>query len=234
MLAIVKTGSTIAAVRERRGDFERWFTEGVGASAEPVLVVDVAAGEALPEPAGLAGAIVTGSAAMVTARADWSVACGRWMARLVSARVPLLAVCYGHQLLADELGGSVGVNPRGREIGTIVVERAPGSDDDRLLGALPRRLVVQATHVEAVLELPPGAVHLAGNAADPHQAYRVGDSAWAVQFHPEFDADVMRTYLTERAEACRAEGLDPEALLAEARDSDHGRAILRRFGELIG
>ena len=62
--------------------------------------------------------------------------------------------------------------------------------------------------------LPPGARLLASSRGDPHQAFAVGDHAWGVQFHPEFDADVVRAYLEARRDAVRAEGLDPDALLA--------------------
>ena len=92
---------------------------------------------------------------------------------------------------------------------------------------------MQATHVEAVLELPAGARLLASSPGDPHQAFAVGDHAWGVQFHPEFDADVVRAYLEARRDAVRAEGLDPDALLRGASDSPHGAALLRRFARLL-
>jgi GMP synthase (glutamine-hydrolysing) len=50
-----------------------------------------------------------------------------------------------------------------------------------------------------------------------------------VQFHPEFDADVMRGYLRLRAPAVRSEGGDPDALLARVHDAARGRDILRNF-----
>jgi GMP synthase (glutamine-hydrolysing) len=53
-----------------------------------------------------------------------------------------------------------------------------------------------------------------------------------VQFHPEFDADVIRGYLETRREVLLSEGLDADALLAAVRDSAHGRSLLRRFAAL--
>ena len=92
---------------------------------------------------------------------------------------------------------------------------------------------MQATHVESALELPAAARLLAASAGDPHHAFAVGRSAWGVQFHPEFDADITRAYIQERREILRAEGLDPERLHRETRDSGHGRRLLRRFAELL-
>jgi GMP synthase (glutamine-hydrolysing) len=230
-LLVVRTGTTVDGVRARRGDFADLIATRMKLETGELATVSAFEGEPLPPPADLRGVVVTGSSAMVTDRADWSVACGRWLARAVEAEVPILGICYGHQLLADALGGEVAKNPRGREIGTIAVELTPEGERDEILGATERVARYQSTHVESVVALPPGAVHLARSDLDPFQAFRVG-SACCVQFHPEFDADVIRGYIAARADRLRAEGLDPEALARDAADTESGATILSRFREL--
>jgi GMP synthase (glutamine-hydrolysing) len=132
--------------------------------------------------------------------------------------------------LADALGGEVGDNPNGREIGTIAV--TVDVRGDRLLGGLGE-LVVNASHRQSVLRLPESAVRLAHNERDANQAFRIGERIFGVQFHPEWDHVVIRAYLEERKVALRSEGLDPQRLLAEVRPSPHGVSILRRFGEIV-
>jgi GMP synthase (glutamine-hydrolysing) len=232
-LLIVKSGRTLPELLARRGDYEDWIAAGVGLDPVRVRVVHAYQDAPLPEPGGLAGVVVTGSSAMVSERAPWSERAAAWLAAAARAGTPLLGICYGHQLLAHGLGGRVARNPRGREIGTIEVTLHEAARDDALFAALPRRLRVQATHLEAVLELPAGARLLAGSDGDPHQAFAWGERAWGVQFHPEFDADVVRAYLAARREALLAEGLDPDGLLAAAGDGAHGRALLRRFATLL-
>jgi GMP synthase (glutamine-hydrolysing) len=232
-LLIVKTGRSLPELVARRGDYEDWILRGLGCAPERARVVCVQEGGTLPAPESVAGAVVTGSSALVSRREPWSEATGRWLVEAVRAGRPILAICYGHQLLAQALGGRVGANPRGREIGSVAVAPRPEAAADPLLGGLSAPWLFQATHVESVLELPPGARGLAGSALDPHQAFAVGERAWGVQFHPEFDADVIRAYLSARRAILRAEGLDADALLRGVRDSDDGRRVLRRFADLL-
>jgi GMP synthase (glutamine-hydrolysing) len=232
-LLIVKAGTKLAQARSRAGDFEDWIAAGVGVSKDRVRVAKVYAGDALPAPGEVAGVVVTGAAAMVTERAPWSEHSAVWLRDAVRAELPILGICYGHQLLAHGLGGRVGPNPRGREIGTIEVTLEDSARDDPLFGALDRRLRFHATHVESLLKLPRCARRLAANAHDPNQAFAIGRHAWGVQFHPEFDAATMRGYLAGRSEVVRREGLDPEALTRAVRETEDGTALLRRFGELV-
>jgi GMP synthase (glutamine-hydrolysing) len=127
----------------------------------------------------------------------------------------------------------VGPNPRGRNIGTAQIRKTVAGKTDPLLAAVPDPFVMQVTHMQAVLTLPPLAVHLAAHDCDPFHSFRVGDRAWGVQFHPEFDARTLRAYIEGRRDAMVAEGLDPDALLASTRDSNHGTRLLRRFADLL-
>jgi GMP synthase (glutamine-hydrolysing) len=52
---------------------------------------------------------------------------------------------------------------------------------------------------------------------------------WGVQFHPEFDGDIVRSYVRARADRMTEEGLDPDATYAGVRDATHGREVLRNF-----
>jgi len=228
---ILKTGTTLPRLLPR-GDYEDWIAAGLG--VPEVRVCRLSEGEALPDAAAPRAVVITGSAAMVTDRLEWSERAAPWLLEVLARETPVLGICYGHQLLAHALGGVVGANPRGREIGTIEVDLADAAASDPLLGGLGPRLVVSASHRQSVLHLPEAARHLGGNATDPNQAFAIGARVWGVQFHPEWDHEVARAYVEERAQILRDEGLDPDALLANVRPSEDGATILRRFGELAG
>lgn len=224
-IAIVVTGDPVPEAQARQGSFAEMIRRHAGAGGEPFVEVDLRGGAQLPAPGALAGVIVTGSAASVTERAEWTLRGEELLRQLVAAEVPVFGICYGHQMLGQALGGLVQKNPRGREIGTVTVRQ---SQADPVLGDAGS-YTVNTTHVDSVVELPPRVTPLAHSDLEPHAAVRFGAQAWGVQFHPEFDADVMRGYLQARREVLAAEGLDPEALLAAVSDTPQVAAMLGRF-----
>ncbi len=227
-IAILNTGNTIPAIAAERGDFTDWFQTGLD---HPVIILK-AQSEALPQSWDYTGIVITGSAAMVSHRLDWSEKAGLWLLEAIAKNLPILGVCYGHQLLAQALGGIVGPNPNGREIGTKRIALTDQAADDLLMQNLQTPFYAQTTHEESVLKLPPDAQVLAVTEQDQHHAMRFAENVWGVQFHPEFDADIMRAYLQARRERLEHEGLDVELLLNEAKETPQAWGLLRRFAQL--
>ncbi len=225
---IVQTGAPVASMR-RHGGFPHWIRVAAGVPREEAVVVDVEAGQPLPDARAFAGVIVTGSAAMVTERREWSESSARWLRDAAHAGAPLFGICYGHQLLAHALGGEVGDNPAGREMGTVDIALRKSAQDDALFAGLPTRIKAQATHLQTVLRAPEGAVVLADSDLDACHAFRWGAQAWGVQFHPEFGRTHMRGYVAARRDALRGEGRCVRTLSRKIGAAPHARAVLRRF-----
>lgn len=226
---IIRTGRAPDAIRARHGDFPHWFRVVAGLRPECVQLVDVVAGEALPAPQAVAGAIVTGSAAMVTEKLPWSEETASWIRHAMDEALPLFGVCYGHQLMAHALGGRVGYLPGGREIGTQTIELSSHHEGDPLMRVLRGGFRAHTTHEQSVLEPPPGASVLASSSRDPHQILRYGPHAISVQFHPEFNAEVMRAYIRRKRADLRREGADPERIFKEVAATPVARRLLRQF-----
>lgn len=231
-ILIMKTGNTIPSLRERGEDFEDWFVTGSGRPATDFTVRSLFLGEPLPDLAETAGIVITGSPAYVTDLEPWNGIAAAYLREAFAREIPILGVCYGHQLLAWAFDGEVGFHPGGREIGSVSVQLTDAGKADSLLGGLPSDFVAQVSHQQSVLKLPPDAVRLAHNEFDPHHGFRLGDCAWGVQFHPEFDAEITRAYILERQVDLLSEGLPVQQLLNAARPSPESATLLRRFSEM--
>jgi GMP synthase (glutamine-hydrolysing) len=107
------------------------------------------------------------------------------LAQAVDADLPTLAICLGAQLLAQVAGGSTRVGAEGPEVGVRLVAKRDAAEGDRLFGPVPFTPDVLQWHHDEVSELPPGAVLLCASPLYPHQAFRVGRSVYALQFHIE-------------------------------------------------
>ncbi len=152
----------------------------------------------------------------------------------MDAEVPLFGVCYGHQLMAHALGGRVDYLPGGREIGTQPIELLDGALSDSLTVKLPLRFRAHTTHEQSVLEPPKGAVVLARSERDPHQLVRYGPKAVSSQFHPEFNAEVMRDYVKRKHADMRREGSDPKSVFQAVAATPVARQLLRHFSRIHG
>jgi GMP synthase (glutamine-hydrolysing) len=229
-ILIATTGDPVPSVWSSRGSFGELIEQAMGSAWSGPFQRFDARVEPPPWPLDVAAIILTGSASNVPDREPWVLQTEAWLRRVVSNDVPTLGICFGHQILGQALGGTVEKNPRGREMGTIQIERAI---DDPLLEGLPRRFAANATHLDAVVVPPPSAILLAGSALDPHQILRFAPRAYGVQFHPEMDGDVMRQYIEARRAALTDEGFDADAMTGAVTDTAAAQSILWNFARHI-
>jgi GMP synthase (glutamine-hydrolysing) len=136
--------------------------------------------------------------------------------------IPVLGVCLGAQLLAAALGARVYRGPT-LEVGLGEVEVVA---DDPVLGPAGSLLPALHWHHDT-FDLPAGATWLARSGAYPHQAFRVGERAWGLQFHVEVDAELAAAWRPHLPAGTPL----PEA--GRRAVEDGGRAVLGRFFDLV-
>ena len=83
-----------------------------------------------------------------------------------------------------------------------------------------------------MLRLPDGAVCLASGSREPHHAFKLGAAAWGIQFHPEFDAEVVRKLDAEESRESPS-GVDTDAAIQPIRETPESGRILGRFAEIV-
>ncbi len=227
-LLIIKTGSTFPEYKANLGDFDDFIRAQLPGAAE-VLVAPVVDRLWLPDYTAVSGVIITGSHAMVTDREPWSEFTADWLRVIPAGTVPVLGICYGHQLLAHAWGGAVGYHPQGEEIGTVEIQLTAAGRQDPLLGIMPPQFPGHVTHAQTVLQLPPQARLLASNEFEPHHAFVLNDNQWGVQFHPEFNATIEQLYIREQRSELEQAGRDVAAIESTVREHPFGRLLLQRF-----
>jgi GMP synthase (glutamine-hydrolysing) len=152
---------------------------------------------------------------------------------VIAAGVPALGICLGAELLARAAGGDVRLADR-LEIGWFPVELTDAAADDPLFTALPHRFPSFQWH-EYVAGVPPGAVELARGDGGP-QAYRLGETVWGVQFHPEVRFQQLASWIWSHGEA---PPVPRERFLADATRhipawNEIGRALCTGFLDAAG
>jgi GMP synthase (glutamine-hydrolysing) len=137
------------------------------------------------------GIIISGSQSSVYDDRPWIQELSRWVEGALADDMPVLGVCWGHQLLAQVLGGTV--KGGSYELGYVQVKQEVA---DPIWDGLPNPFTVFATHSDHVVALPPDATLLASNETGV-QAFRRG-SAYAVQFHPEYDLRTAKAMIDSK------------------------------------
>ncbi len=112
--------------------------------------------------------------------------------RVVASAVPYLGICLGGQLLAAALGANVAAE-RWEEIGSFTVSLTDEGQRDRLFKGISPEFRTFQWHHDS-FDIPRDGILLASSAACPHQAFRVGQCAWGVQFHPEVTEGIIRNW----------------------------------------
>ncbi len=227
-LLIINVGQPPQEQLEKYGDFEHWAHRAIGDVEIDITFLD-GVREELPPYDTLAGVIIMGSLSMVTEKSDWMLRLSKNIVELTEKKIPLLGICFGHQLIAQALGGEVGYNPNGLEIGTAKLTRHASAENDVLFNKIPESFSAQTVHFQSVLQLPPNAECLAESDLDPHHAFRVGNCTWGVQFHPEFTAEIMNDSIVNLKEHITD---TLESRLKQVSNTEDAKQILIRFAKL--
>ena len=237
MFLIIQTGDPVPTAMNQFGRFSDWFIQGMELSKK-TLTVDVHLGQPLPNARQIAetltGIIITGSPAMVTDQDEWLIETQKWLNQIMAFNIPTLGVCFGHQLLADLLGGQVTYNSKGRNLGLSEFSFSENASTDLLLKSISHHSSIPtfASHLQHVKTLPKSATLLGSCELDENHAFRAEEVLWGLQFHPEWNTDITRTYIQARSVALIEEGGDPEEKINQLLPCNLAYKLLKKFPEI--
>jgi len=235
-ILLYKTGETDPNLVPHIGDYEKWFSRVLGDGY--ALEMHCAFDRPHHRLDGYDGMVITGSPRSLVEPEPWMDDAATFVRKVADAGVPVLGVCFGHQLVGYAYGGRVRQNPNGWEVGTVAVELTDDGARDPLFTGLPRTLHVNQSHRDEVGTLGPSTRVLAAGAHTPHQAIGVGEHVRGVQFHPEMNAPVIQRIIAHRrvilsddaARRCRA-GYCVDSLIARSTDTPDAERVLLNFVE---
>ncbi|MFL6145225.1 MAG: type 1 glutamine amidotransferase [Labedaea sp.] len=190
------------------------------------------------EPDGYDGVVCLGGSMSATddLAHPWLADVRRLLARSVTAKRPVLAICLGAQLLAMATGGRVTAGPDGPEVGASLVAKRDLAWRDPLFADLPFMPDVLQFHTDVIAALPANAELLAAANRYPNQAFRVGPSAYGLQFHIETTPEIVLDWARRNPEAAslaRPGDLEPARLAELHQDIEQTwRPFVERFVRL--
>ncbi|MDA0207995.1 MAG: type 1 glutamine amidotransferase [bacterium] len=184
-------------------------------------------------------AVIGGSGDFFISRGDIPkerAAVGNIIKEAKDKNYPMAGICYGAQLIADVLGGTLEYDASRAEIGTFAIEKTDAAKHCAIFSDMPERFDVQLGHKDHITKLPPEAVNLARSERSEVQAFTFPQSKlYGFTFHPELDKKGMierLDYYNGVPELKAQYGLTDEAishLLEKMWDSEHAKQPLERF-----
>ena len=202
-IGILQTGHAPDMLLPDTGDYDAMMArmlDGQGFDFETYAVVD----QEFPEgPHAADGWLITGSKHGAYEDHPWIPPLEELIRAIQAANLPMVGICFGHQIIAQALGGKVAKHPDGWRVGATQYE-IEGSP-----------LTLNAWHQDQVIEAPDGAEIIGRAEGCDIAAMRIGERIYTVQPHPEYGAAFMQGLLDHRAP-----GVVPDPL------SDHARGLL--------
>ncbi len=210
-ITIIETGIVSEPNRARYGSYPQMFQHMIRAEDASIDldVVSIIGGEPFPDPKSLQAILITGSSAGVYDRLDWIEPLENFVRAAYAKQIPMVGVCFGHQLMAQALGGIVRKSEKGWGIGRHVYDIAPGN------GVIKgRRIAIAASHQDQVIEPPQRARTILSSSFTEHAGLLYGNgAALSVQPHPEFETGYAHVCCELR------KGNAPDAVVAQAKAS---------------
>jgi GMP synthase-like glutamine amidotransferase len=208
-LTLIETGQAPLAIRDRFPDYPAMFAR-MFEQADPAIrceTVSLVKGEKLPAPSGLEAVLYTGSPAGVYEDHPWMAPLMSFIRAAGQARIPQVGICFGHQAMAEALGGKVAKSDKGWGVGrhTYKLLSAPGWKGEK-----PSTLSIAVSHQDQVIIIPPGAEIIACSDFTEFAALHYPEiRGLSFQCHPEFAPDFAAAlYLARRGTSLPDETAD--------------------------
>lgn len=230
-VTVLDMANSTGGLTEQFGTMADIILKCADVAKEDADIVFVAEGQELPNFDEVTSVIISGSMAMVTDKPDWAMRASEWLKEAEKRNIPMLGICFGHQLLAYTFGGKVDWHPCGMQFKTKMIEVTKEGETDLLMSKMPKTFLANVGNSQSVTQLPPGAVRVCTNETEVNASFRLKDNIWGIQFHPEINDEYLKAILLSLKDSMATQGIDTMELLKNIQPT-HCCAILKNFVEL--
>ena len=197
-LLIISAGPGIPEIKKKYGHAIDWISSFIHSSDIKIHVNHIYKNQDFDESEYDAW-IITGSASSVMDNHDWIQILKNKIIYANDNNIPILGICFGHQIISSALGGKVTKNKKGWELGSYKIKINKNGCTSPIFKNIDINDYFYFSHEDIVSCLPPGALELAINKMGL-QSFSIQNKIFGVQFHPEFNIDIMDKYVQVRYE----------------------------------
>ena len=220
-IGILQTGRSPDSIRAVQGDYDDLFRDLFTGQDLTFHIFAVLDGEFPFGPDVADGWLITGSRHSAYEDLPWIAPLEELIRQIYKTDLPMVGICFGHQIIAQALGGTVRKHEGGWAIGPQTYETSDG-----------QMITLNAWHQDQVQSLPNTASVLAGNSFCENAVVRYGDQVLTFQAHPEFTSDFIAALFDARRDVLPEHvAHQAETALAEPTQLDQMAGPIRQFFE---
>ncbi len=172
----------------------QWFVKRYShLSGGSITTCNVCIGEQLPQSGEADGLVLAGSYNSVHDHTQWQDEVLTWLSAMRKAKIPIMAICGSHQLIAHSHGADVVAVDDGPFAGTLPIRLTAAGKSSPIMRSISDNDCFQYANSEQVAEVPDGCILLASSSKVPIAALDFGDHCYSTQFHPEGSNETLGT-----------------------------------------
>jgi GMP synthase-like glutamine amidotransferase len=227
-IGILQTGDVPEELQDQYGNYNNMFVRFLGKNVVDFefQVFRVVDGQIPGDVNFCDGWLITGSRFAAYGPQPWIPPLKDFIQQIVAAGLPLVGICFGHQIIAEALGGRVEKSEKGWRLGldtyTLTADSPLGKPD---------KITLNVFHQDQIVELPPNAEVFASSDFCPFAGLYIRDQIMTIQAHPEFQNEFNRQLLSVRKSTVISEPLANEAI--KKLDNQDAQSDSDRFGASV-